>query len=64
MLLNYLMIILQFHLRLNSKFIPEFQGIPSMSARAACSKVSDYSNLKILSPKRSPIASENTSEMK
>ena len=46
-------------------------GIPSKSARVACSKVSDNSNLKILSPKqmlqRLPIAlvqvkTDNTSE--
>ena len=46
-------------------------GIPSKSARVACGKVSDNSNLKILSPKqmlqRLPIAlvqvkTDNTSE--
>ena len=50
LLLNYLMIIPQLHLRINTN--------PSMSARIAriatffeC-KVSGYSNLKIFSPKR------------
>ena len=58
LLLNYLMIILQLWLRLNTKNI-HGKRIPSMSACVACghvakvsdSKVSDHSNLKILSSK-------------
>ena len=73
LLLNYLMIILQLYLRLNTKK-NHGKGIPSMSARVArdsVAKVSNHSNLKILSPKqmlqRLPIAfarvqAGNTSE--
>ena len=42
------MIVLQLYLRLNTK--NSWKGIPSMLARVA--KVSDHSNLKILSPKQ------------
>ena len=56
LLLNYLMIILQLHLRLNSKQKNIIgKRIPSMSVHVACScvaMVSDHSNFKILSPKQ------------
>ena len=51
LLLNYLMIILQLLLTVNTKTIYG-KGIPSMSKCVARSKVPDHSNLKILSPKQ------------
>ena len=49
-LLNYLMIIIQLHLRVTTKKI-HGKRIRSMSARGRVATVSDHSNLKTLSPK-------------